>query len=85
VNRPPGEVNVPPVVVVNNITSNHAGFVSDLNASGSYDTNKDNLSFTWKGPDNTPVSATNSSILQFLAPVADISHTYEFTLLISDG
>ena len=85
VSTPPGTVNSPPVVVVNYIPSNLAGFVSVLNASGSYDTNKDNLTFTWKVPDNIPVSGTNSSILQFLAPVTDVSHTYEFTLTVSDG
>ncbi len=82
---PPVAANVPPVVVVNYIPSNKAGFVSELNASGSYDSNKDNLTFTWKVPDNIPVSATNSSILQFLAPVTDVSHNYEFTLTVSDG
>ncbi len=61
---PPDSVNAAPVVLVNYIPSNNAGFVSELNASGSYDSNKDNLTFTWKVPDNIPVSATNSSILQ---------------------
>jgi uncharacterized repeat protein (TIGR02059 family) len=82
---PPVAANVPPVVVVNYIPSNKAGFVSVLNASGSYDSNKDNLTFTWIVPDNIPVSGTNSSILQFLAPISDVSHKYEFTLTVSDG
>jgi len=82
---PTGTANMPPVVVVNYIPSNMAGFVSVLNASGSYDANKDNLSFTWKVPDNIPVSGTNSPIIQFLAPVTDVSQTYEFTLTVSDG
>jgi uncharacterized repeat protein (TIGR02059 family) len=82
---PPVAANVPPVVVVNYIPSNKAGFVNTLNASGSYDSNKDNLTFTWKVPDNIPVSGTNSSILQFLAPISDVNHKYEFTLTVSDG
>jgi hypothetical protein len=82
---PPGTVNTPPVVVVNYIPSNMAGFVSVLNATGSYDANKDNLTFTWKVPDNIPVSSTNGSILQFLAPVSNVSQTYQFTLTVSDG
>ena len=82
---PPGAVNVPPVVLVNYNSSNNAGFVIELNARGSYDSNNDNLNFTWKVPDNIPVSGTNSSVLQFLAPVSDVSLKYEFTLTVSDG
>ena len=81
---PPVAANTPPVVVVNYIPSNNAGFVSELNASGSYDSNKDNLTFNWKVPDNIPVSATNNSILQFLAPVTDVRHKYEF-IVLPDG
>ena len=82
---PPVAINVPPVVLVNYNISNHAGFVIELNARESYDSNKDNLTFTWKVPDNIPVSGTNKSFIQFLAPVSDVSHKYEFTLTVSDG
>ena len=58
--------NTPPVAVVNYIPGTYSGFVGELNASGSYDADKDNLSFTWKIPNNISVSATNSSVMNFL-------------------
>jgi uncharacterized repeat protein (TIGR02059 family) len=82
---PPAVVNAPPVVVVNNISGTYSGFVGKINASGSYDTNKDNLTYSWKVPGTIPVSATNSSIIEFLAPIVDANQTYEFTLTVSDG
>ena len=51
-------VNLPPVIVVNYKSSSYSGFVSEINASGSYDTNKDNLTYTWIVPNNVPVSST---------------------------
>jgi uncharacterized repeat protein (TIGR02059 family) len=82
---PPAVVNTPPVVVVNNISGTYSGFVGTLNASGSYDANKDNLTYTWKVPGNIPVSATNSSIIEFLAPIVEVNQTFEFALTVSDG
>jgi hypothetical protein len=78
-------VNTPPVVVVNYSSSSYSGFVYEINASGSYDANNDNLSYTWIVPDNIPVSTTNSSKTQFLSPVVNAPQTVEFTLKISDG
>jgi hypothetical protein len=82
---PPAVVNTPPVVVVNNISGIYSGFVGTLNASGSYDANKDNLTYTWKAPGNIPLSATNSSVIEFLAPIVDANQTFQFTLTVSDG
>ena len=77
--------NTPPVTVVNYIPGTYSGFVGELNASGSYDADRDNLFFTWKIPNNISVSATNSSVIEFLAPIVDSKQTYEFTLTVSDG
>jgi hypothetical protein len=77
--------NTAPVAVVNYVNGTYSGFVGELNASGSYDADKDNLSFTWKVPNNISVSATNSSVIEFLAPIIDVKQTYEFTLTVSDG
>jgi ribosomal protein L21E len=82
---PPATTNTPPVVNVNYIKSINSGFVGTLNASGSYDANKDNLIYTRKAPANFPVSATNGPIIQYLAPVVDTKQTYDFTLVVSDG
>ena len=85
VNTPPVVVNTPPVVVVNNISGTYSGFIGKINASGSYDTNKDNLTYVWKVPVNIPVSATNSPVIEFLAPIVDANQTFEFILTVSDG
>ncbi len=82
---PPVVVNTPPVVVVNNISGTYSGFVGNINASGSYDANKDNLTYTWKVPGNIPVSAINSPVIEFLAPMVEANQTFEFALTVSDG
>ena len=81
----PVVINTPPVAVVNYPSTSFSGFISELNASGSYDADKDNLSFTWKIPNNISVSATNSSVIKILAPIVETKQTYDFTLTISDG
>ena len=81
----PVVINAPPVAVVNYPSTSYSGFVSELNATGSYDSDKDNLSFTWKIPNNISVSATNSSVIEFLAPIVETKQIYDFTLTISDG
>jgi hypothetical protein len=77
--------NAAPVAVVNYINGTYSGFVGELNATGSYDTDKDNLSFTWKIPNNISVSATNTPVIEFLAPIVETKQTYDFTLTVSDG
>jgi uncharacterized repeat protein (TIGR02059 family) len=78
-------INAPPVVVINSPASNLSGFISQIDATGSYDANNDNLSYTWVVPDDIPVSSTNSSKIQFLCPIVNALLTVEFTLKISDG
>ena len=73
------------MAVVNYIPGTYSGFVGELNSSGSYDADMDNLSFTWKIPNNISVSATNNSVIEFLAPIVETKQTYEFTLTVSDG
>jgi uncharacterized protein YjdB len=77
--------NSPPVIVVNYSSSSYSGFVSEINASGSYDTNKDNLTYAWAVPNNIPVSSTTGSTIKYLSPIVNSSQTVEFTLRISDG
>ncbi len=77
--------NSPPVVIVNYDPSSYSGFVNELDASGSYDPNKDNLTFTWKIPGNIPVSATKGSKIQYLSPVVTENQKVVFTVTVSDG
>ena len=77
--------NTQPVPVVNFPDRTYSGFIGEINASGSYDTDKDKLTFSWKVPAEIPVSSTNSEIIQFLAPLTETRQTYDFILTVSDG
>ena len=79
------EVNTPPVVVVNYRSSSYSGFVDEINASGSYDSNNDNLTFTWTVPGNVPVSSTSGPTIKYLGPIVSSSLRVQFTLNVSDG
>lgn len=78
-------VNNNPVLVVNSPKNSYSGFVYELNATGSYDSDKDNLTFTWTAPSNVPVSSTSGPILKFLGPIVSAPVSIEFTVKISDG
>lgn len=78
-------VNNNPVLVVNSPKSIYSGFVNELNATGSYDKDKDNLSFTWTVPTNVPVSSATGPIIKFLGPSVSAPTTVDFLLKISDG
>jgi hypothetical protein len=82
---PPPVVNIPPVVLINTPSENLSGFVGELDATGSYDPNNDDLIFTWVTPLNVSVSSANSSKIRFLSPVVNTVQTIEFTLKVSDG
>lgn len=78
-------VNSPPVVVVKYPSANLSGVVAEINASGTYDVDKDNLTYQWIIPENIPVSSTTSSRIKFLSPVVNETKTYQFVLKVSDG
>jgi len=78
-------VNNNPVLVVNSPKNSYSGFVYELNATGSYDSDKDNLTFSWTAPSNVPVSSTTGPIVKFLGPIVPSPASVEFTLKISDG
>jgi hypothetical protein len=77
--------NSPPVIVVNYNSSSYSGFVNELSASGSYDADKDNLTFTWSAPASVPISSTSGATIKFLGPIVNEPTTVEFTVSASDG
>jgi hypothetical protein len=77
--------NAPPEIVVNYQSSSYSGFVREINASGSYDINKDNLTFNWTVPSNVPVSSTTGPSIKYLSPSVSSTQTIDFTLRVSDG
>ncbi|NMC37085.1 MAG: hypothetical protein GYA41_02045 [Bacteroidales bacterium] len=80
-----GDTNSPPVIVIDYKSNSYSGFVSELDASESYDPNKDNLTYTWTVPGNIPVSTTKGSKIQYLSPIVNESMNVVFTLTVSDG
>jgi uncharacterized repeat protein (TIGR02059 family) len=78
-------INSAPVVMVNYKSTTYSGFVNELNASGSYDPNKDNLTFSWVVPSNISVSSTTGSTIQYLSPAADATQNVQFVVNVSDG
>jgi uncharacterized repeat protein (TIGR02059 family) len=80
-----GEINNLPVIVSDYETTVYSGFVYTIDASGSYDLDKDNLSFSWITPANIAVSSTTTSKIQFLAPIVTTRTTLNFILNLSDG
>jgi uncharacterized repeat protein (TIGR02059 family) len=78
-------INNAPVVVVNYQKSIYSGFVYTLNATGSYDKDKDNLSYSWTNPSGVPVSASTGPIIKFLGPAVTSRTNMEFIVNVSDG
>jgi hypothetical protein len=78
-------INAPPIIVVNSQSKSYGGFVSEINASGSYDIDKDKLTFSWIVPANIPVSSVSESTIYYLGPFVNSSLRVEFTLKVNDG
>jgi uncharacterized repeat protein (TIGR02059 family) len=77
--------NAPPVVVVTSPKTSYSGFVSEISAAGSYDTNKDNLTFSWTAQSTVPISSRSGPTIEFLAPIVSEPTTVQFTVKVSDG
>ena len=75
----------PPVVVINSAKTIYEGFVSEIDASSTYDPNNDPLIINWIVPYDVPVSDVKSLKTQFLAPMVDNSKSIDFHLTVSDG
>jgi uncharacterized repeat protein (TIGR02059 family) len=80
-----GTGNNPPIVVVNIPKTIYAGFVSEIDATASYDPNNDPLTIDWVVPNNIPVSTLKGLKTYFLAPVSTSSKAVDFQLKVSDG
>jgi uncharacterized repeat protein (TIGR02059 family) len=78
-------VNIAPVVVVTFPSNSYSGFVNEISASGSYDANKDNLTFTWSAPVSVPLSSKTGATIRFLGPIVNEPSAVEFTVNVSDG
>ena len=81
----PNKPNEPPVVVIDNETDFYSGYIGELDASGTYDPENDNLTYEWIVPANVSVSSTNTSKIEFLSPIVLVTEVIEFQLDVRDG
>ena len=79
------KANEPPVVVVNYPKTAYAGFISEIDATSTYDPDNDPLIVEWVVPNDVPVSTVKSFKTEFLAPLVDNSKVVDFQLKVSDG
>jgi len=79
------KTNTPLVVVVTSPESSFSGFVNEVSAGGSYDADKDNLTYTWSAPVSVPLSSTFGTTIKFLGPIVNEPTTVEFTVSVSNG
>ena len=78
-------INVAPVVVISSPQSSYSGFVNEISASGSFDADKDNLTFEWSAPATVPISSSKGATIKFLGPIVSEPQTIDFTVSVSDG
>lgn len=81
----PVKPNNPPVIVINTIIDGYSGFAYEIDASKSYDLDKDPLTYKWIAPQSVHVSTTSGSRIQFLSPDINSSQTLDFQLTVNDG
>jgi len=81
----PAKANLSPTIVLNYETSSFAGFVNEIDASGSYDQNNDALSYEWIVPNGVTVSSTSGSRIKYLSPNVITDQVIEFQLKVNDG
>ena len=78
-------VNTAPVISVSSPRTSYSGFINEINASKSYDSDKDKLSFIWTAPSSVHISETTGPVIRFLGPIVTEPARIEFSLRISDG
>ncbi|MFK5975764.1 MAG: hypothetical protein QM493_04585 [Sulfurovum sp.] len=76
-----------PVAMIETLTSKIEGSTVELNASSSYDKDKDNITFLWKQNSGSKVIIINSTTAMpsFIAPDVDGNSVIELELSVSDG
>lgn len=78
-------LNTPPVIKLSYDPFSYGGFIGQIDASRSFDVDKDILSFMWTTSGNIPVSSSTGSTIKFLCPILKSRAVFNFTLTISDG
>jgi uncharacterized repeat protein (TIGR02059 family) len=82
--KDPKGPNTPPKIIIKNPGLSYSGFVFEIDASGSYDPDNDDLTYSWSAPDGISI-VSEGNHLQFLAPLTKSSSVINFNLMVSDG
>jgi uncharacterized repeat protein (TIGR02059 family) len=79
------KANAAPIIMLTDVPDCSSGFTGEMDATGTYDTDGDYLTYTWTVPDNISVSSTSESKIRFLAPILNTTTVFEFQLNVTDG
>ncbi len=79
------KLNSAPVIDLKYSPSFFSGFIGEIDASGSYDSDNDALIYSWSIPDGVSVSSISTPVIRFLAPTVINSEVLEISVSISDG
>ncbi|MBN1186535.1 MAG: right-handed parallel beta-helix repeat-containing protein [Bacteroidales bacterium] len=75
---------LPVIDIRQNETEILSGFVYELDASATYDSDGDPLTYSWDVPAQFPVSSTTDLKIRYLTPVVSAPQTFNFTLTVND-
>jgi endoglucanase len=79
-------VNNDPVIVLDYVSSAESGSLIDLDASASYDTDGDALTYSWTSDDSEiTFTSTTGEATSFYAPTVTSSRVINITVTVSDG
>jgi len=77
--------NLLPVIELQYESSVQSGFVTNLDASESYDPNNDPLNYQWSGPQAIQVIPPDQPKTSFMAPQVDEPTSFDIDLTLNDG
>lgn len=85
VTPPPPPANSAPVIQINYNETTESGQTVNLDASGTFDNDGDNLTFTWSSTSGVVFSSTSALQTSFVAPTVSSATPLSITLSVSDG
>ncbi len=85
VTPPPPPANTAPVIQINYSATAESGQTVNIDASGTFDNDGDNLTFTWSSASGIVFSSTYASQTSFVAPVVSTATILSIDLSVSDG
>jgi endoglucanase len=85
VTAPPTPTNTAPVIVIDYSLTAESGSTVSIDASGSFDSNGDALSYSWTSTSGLTFSSSTGSTTSFVAPSVTTNTDVSVKLTLSDG